>query len=100
MWLCFIECILHKYKGREDEKKRRRRLLDDLTETRKYCNLKEEALDRTVRRTRLEEDVDPSKETLRDDETLWRPSESISAQILVDPQYSTRTARDFTSESY
>jgi len=34
--------------------------VDDLTGTRKYCNLKEESADRTVRRTRLEENVDPS----------------------------------------
>jgi hypothetical protein len=32
---------------------RRKQLTDDLKETRGYCNLKEEALDRTLRRTGL-----------------------------------------------
>ena len=33
--------------------RRRKKLLADLKETRGYCKLKEEALDRTVRRTRF-----------------------------------------------
>ena len=33
--------------------RRRRKLLDDLTERRGCCHFKEEALDRTMRRTRL-----------------------------------------------
>ena len=34
-------------------RRRRKQLLDDLNEKRRYCKLKEEALDRTVRRTGL-----------------------------------------------
>jgi hypothetical protein len=33
--------------------RRRKKLLDDLKERRGYCHLKEEALDRTVRRARF-----------------------------------------------
>jgi hypothetical protein len=40
--------------------RRRKQLLDDLREKRRYWKLKEEALDRTVWRTRLEEATDLS----------------------------------------
>ena len=33
--------------------RRRRKLLDDLTDRRGYCHLKEEAVDRTMRRNRF-----------------------------------------------
>jgi hypothetical protein len=39
--------------------RRRQQLLDDLKEKRRYWKLKEEALDRTVRRTRLERGYGP-----------------------------------------
>jgi hypothetical protein len=40
--------------------RRRTKLLDDLKERRGYCHLKEEALDRTIWRSRLEEALDLS----------------------------------------
>jgi hypothetical protein len=40
--------------------RRRRKLLDDLTERRGYCHLKEEALDRTMWRAAWEEALDLS----------------------------------------
>jgi hypothetical protein len=40
--------------------RRRRKLLDDLKERRGYSHLKEEALDRTMRRARFEEALDLS----------------------------------------
>ena len=40
--------------------RRRKNLLDDLKDMRGYCELKEEALDRTVWRTVLQEDLDLS----------------------------------------
>jgi hypothetical protein len=40
-------------------RRRRRKLLDDLKERRGYSHLKEEALDRTVRRARFGRDFGP-----------------------------------------
>jgi hypothetical protein len=39
--------------------RRRRKLLDDLKERRRYSHLKEEALDRTMRRARFGRDFGP-----------------------------------------
>jgi hypothetical protein len=39
--------------------RRRKKLLDDLKEKRRYCKLKEEALDRTLWRTRFGRDYGP-----------------------------------------
>jgi hypothetical protein len=39
--------------------RRRKQLLDDLKEKRRYCKLKEEALDRTLWRTRFGRDYGP-----------------------------------------
>ena len=60
MLLCFIKCILHKYKGREDDKKDVGGYWMSLRKRENNCSLEEEALDGRVQRTRLEEDVDPS----------------------------------------
>jgi len=46
--------------------RRRKELLDDLKENRRYCKLKEETLDRTLWSTALEEAVDLSKDGLRE----------------------------------
>jgi hypothetical protein len=43
---------------------RRKQLLDDIKEKGRYWNLKEEALDRTVWRTRLEEAMELSEDRL------------------------------------
>jgi len=45
--------------GRREE--RRRQILDDLKETREFCELKAEALDRTLWRTRLGRTMDLSR---------------------------------------
>jgi hypothetical protein len=47
--------------------RRRKHLLDDLEETRGYCNLKEVAPDRTVCRTQLEGVIDLSQDRLRNE---------------------------------
>ena len=44
----------------ERQRRRRRKLLDDLKERRGYSHLKEEALDRTVWRAALEDALDLS----------------------------------------
>jgi len=44
--------LKERQKGREEEEKDTQ-LLDDLKEKRRYCNMKEEVLDRTLWRTRL-----------------------------------------------
>ena len=49
-----------KIEGTGRRGRRRKQLLDDLNENRGYCKLKEEALDRTVWRTRLPKAVDLS----------------------------------------
>jgi hypothetical protein len=43
--------MLLKGKGKRRRSRRRKQLLDDLEESRGYCKLKEEALDRTVWKT-------------------------------------------------
>ena len=55
---CLVKQIIEgKIKGQLEVKRRRGRrrnkLLDDLKDRRGYCQLKEEALDRTMRRNRL-----------------------------------------------
>ena len=44
----------------ERRERRRQQLLDGLNETRGYCELKEEALDRTIQRTGFEKSYKPS----------------------------------------
>jgi hypothetical protein len=43
----------------ERRERKRRKLLDDLKEMKEYCNLKEEALDRTMWRARIGRGVGP-----------------------------------------
>jgi len=58
-----------KIKGRIDvsgrQERRRTQLLNDLKEKREYCKLKQEALDRTLWRTRLEEAIDLLQDRLQ-----------------------------------
>ena len=50
---CLLKHVIQgKIEVKERRGKRRRQLLDNLKEKRKYCNLKEETLDRTLWRTR------------------------------------------------
>jgi hypothetical protein len=55
---CLLQRVIEgKIKGRIEvtgrQGRRRRKLLDDLEERRKYCHLKKEALDRTMWRARF-----------------------------------------------
>jgi hypothetical protein len=50
--------------------RRRKQLLDDLKEKRRYCELKEEALDRTVWRNRFGRGYGP---VVRKNEFMWLP---------------------------
>jgi hypothetical protein len=52
--------------------------LVDLKDARKYCKLKEEALDRTLRRTRLEEAMDLSYDRLCDND-----KDSLTKDIIL-----------------
>ena len=50
--------------------RRRKKLLDDLKDRRGYCELKEEAVDRTMWRNRLEEALDLSFDNNDDDDDI------------------------------
>jgi hypothetical protein len=57
---CLLKHVIkRKIEGKGGGGRRRRQLLDDLQETRGYCKLKEEALDRTLWRTRFGRDCGP-----------------------------------------
>jgi hypothetical protein len=68
---CLLKHVIEgKLEGRIEVKRRRgrtrRQLLDDLKETRGYCELKEEALDRAVWRTRFGRGYGPLLRLTRD----------------------------------
>ena len=50
---CFLQVIEGKIKGQIEVTRRRKKLLDDVKDRRGYCQLKEEALDRTMWRKRF-----------------------------------------------
>ena len=66
---CLLKQVIEeKMKGQIEvtrrQGRRRKKLLDDLKDRRGYCELKEEALDRTVWRNRLQEALDLSFDRL------------------------------------
>ena len=67
---CLLKHITEeKVEERRRRGRRRKQLLDDLKEKREYCKLKEEALDRTGRRTRFGRSYRPVvKQTTSDDD--------------------------------
>jgi hypothetical protein len=71
-------------KGTEDEKKRRKQLLDDLKEQRSSWNLKEEALGHALWRTRFGRGCEPSQDRLCNDEIcIFDVTEDFSAQKVT-----------------
>jgi len=66
-WICHIlrrNCLLKqviegKIKGQIEVTRRRKKLLDDLKDRRGYCELKEEAVDRTMSRNRFARSFGP-----------------------------------------
>jgi len=62
------QAIEEKIKETGRRERRRKQLLDDLKETRGYFVLNEEALARTLWRTRFGNFMDPSEDRLRHDE--------------------------------
>jgi hypothetical protein len=54
---CLLKHVIEEVTGRGE--RRRKQLPDDLKEKRRYCKLKEEAVDRTMWRTRFGRDYGP-----------------------------------------
>jgi len=66
--------------------RRRKNLLDDLKDSRGYCELKEEALDRTVWRNLLEEALDLTFDSL----LMMKTSYNISSSARIEEQVTSK----------